>query len=269
MDLSRAFEYGQGYVALSRVRAFSGLHILGINQRAFEVHPLVLERDQAFRERSEDAERGFEDMPPSELLALHNNFITAMGGTIHAMAIDDAAKAPKISTYEQTLAHVELGKTLAEIVHERQVTEGTIVKHLEELALAGKLPPLELSKFTGLDPRVLDEIREATLAVEGGYLKPIFEALDEKYSYETIRLVRLETGVPPKRSADTEMKKTSPKVTTTEKPANMGEKWGKQEEEQLIKLFQEGKKTKHIAEELKRMPGGIRSRLKKLGLITP
>ncbi len=82
MDLSRAFEYGQGYVALSRVRTFSGLHLLGINQRAYEVHPLVLERDGAFREQSREAEHAFREMPKENLATLHQNFVIAMGGKL-------------------------------------------------------------------------------------------------------------------------------------------------------------------------------------------
>ena len=39
MDLGSVFEYGQGYVALSRVRNLSGLHLLGINDHALLVHP--------------------------------------------------------------------------------------------------------------------------------------------------------------------------------------------------------------------------------------
>ena len=39
IDLSRAFEYGQGYVALSRLRTLAGLHLLGLNERALRVHP--------------------------------------------------------------------------------------------------------------------------------------------------------------------------------------------------------------------------------------
>ena len=39
IDLPRAFEYGQGYVALSRLRKLSGLHLLGLNERALRVHP--------------------------------------------------------------------------------------------------------------------------------------------------------------------------------------------------------------------------------------
>ncbi len=56
MDLSNAFEYGQGYVALSRVRSLSGLHLLGWNERALRVHPLALEKDADFR-RASEAER--------------------------------------------------------------------------------------------------------------------------------------------------------------------------------------------------------------------
>lgn len=41
IDLSRCFEYGMGYVALSRLRSLSGLHLLGINEKAYEVHPEV------------------------------------------------------------------------------------------------------------------------------------------------------------------------------------------------------------------------------------
>jgi ATP-dependent exoDNAse (exonuclease V) alpha subunit len=48
IDLSSAFEYGQGYVALSRVRSLDGLYLLGWNTRALEVHPIVLRKDAEF-----------------------------------------------------------------------------------------------------------------------------------------------------------------------------------------------------------------------------
>ena len=56
MDLSGAFEYGQGYVALSRVRSLSGLYLLGWNERALRVHPDVLAKDFVFRAASEALE---------------------------------------------------------------------------------------------------------------------------------------------------------------------------------------------------------------------
>jgi len=59
MDLSRVFEYGQGYVALSRVRTLSGLSLVGLSEKAFLIHPSVRERDRSFREASIAAERSY------------------------------------------------------------------------------------------------------------------------------------------------------------------------------------------------------------------
>lgn len=53
VNLANAFEYGQGYVAISRVRSLAGLHLRGINERAFEMHPRVVEQDAEFRKMSD------------------------------------------------------------------------------------------------------------------------------------------------------------------------------------------------------------------------
>jgi ATP-dependent exoDNAse (exonuclease V) alpha subunit len=46
VDLSKCFEPGMGYVALSRVRSLDGLSIVGFNESALRVHPGVLEYDR-------------------------------------------------------------------------------------------------------------------------------------------------------------------------------------------------------------------------------
>jgi ATP-dependent exoDNAse (exonuclease V) alpha subunit len=79
MDLRQVFEFGQGYVALSRVKRLSGLHLLGWNKRAFEVHPGVLEKDNEFRQSSNTAQTMFKDMKESELSKMHANFVKARG----------------------------------------------------------------------------------------------------------------------------------------------------------------------------------------------
>lgn len=49
VDLSNCFEYGQGYVAISRVRSLEGLKLVGINDKAFLMHPKVVRKDAEFR----------------------------------------------------------------------------------------------------------------------------------------------------------------------------------------------------------------------------
>jgi hypothetical protein len=80
MDLSNVFEFGQGYVALSRVRRLSGLYLLGWNDRAFRVFPDVLEKDVEFRTQSEESRQEFDDLSGDELAAMHKQFIRACGG---------------------------------------------------------------------------------------------------------------------------------------------------------------------------------------------
>ena len=80
MDLSDVFEFGQGYVALSRVRRLSGLYLLGINDHALRVHPRILEKDADFRTSSEEVRVVFGNIPPEEKENMHKNFIIAMGG---------------------------------------------------------------------------------------------------------------------------------------------------------------------------------------------
>lgn len=77
IDLSNAFEYGQGYVALSRVKTLDGLYLIGLNDKALEVHPEVMEQDAAFRELSESTAAAFEGMPISELAGMHERFVRA------------------------------------------------------------------------------------------------------------------------------------------------------------------------------------------------
>ena len=80
MDLSQTFEYGQGYVALSRVRTLAGLSLAGLNQRALEVHPEIRAKDAEFRAESNKARAVFSKIPGRELQTMHTNFIRACGG---------------------------------------------------------------------------------------------------------------------------------------------------------------------------------------------
>ncbi len=57
IDLRRTFEAGQGYVALSRLKQFDSLTLLGYNATALKVDRLALKADKRFRELSEEVEK--------------------------------------------------------------------------------------------------------------------------------------------------------------------------------------------------------------------
>ena len=53
IDLSKCFEPGMGYVALSRVRTLEGISLRGINQMALRVNQEVVAMDKEFQLYSE------------------------------------------------------------------------------------------------------------------------------------------------------------------------------------------------------------------------
>ncbi len=80
IDLSKAFEYGQGYVALSRVRTLSGLHLIGMNQKATAIHPYIRSMDDEFRRVSHEARARYEALDTEAREQLEHNFILITGG---------------------------------------------------------------------------------------------------------------------------------------------------------------------------------------------
>jgi hypothetical protein len=194
MDLSRAFEYGQGYVALSRVRTLEGLYLLGWSAQALAVHPLVEKHDRQFQEASEAAEDFFNALAESgERDTMRDNFIRASGGKVEAVkgSRKKVALGPKQNTYEETLALVTEGKSAEEIAAARSLTFGTICDHLEKLAASGRLTQEQL---TSLAPKALAanlfEIRGAFESVGYDRLGPVFGKLKEKYSYDELKFAR-------------------------------------------------------------------------------
>jgi len=195
IDLSKAFEYGQGYVALSRVRRLSGLYLTGLNSRALEVHPEILQKDVDFRAASGAAQSAFRDMPEAEVLAMQKKFVKAMGGAFITESTKHEARNPKQKNVglpgrlAQTLQTVRDAKSLKDAAKARGLVASTIVKHLEELALVGKLVRAD---FAHLVPEtILEEIHEALVETGNERLSPAFHALHGRHSFETIRLVRL------------------------------------------------------------------------------
>ncbi len=194
IDLSRAFEYGQGYVALSRVRSLDGLHLLGWSEQALVIHPLVVAHDEEFRNASDEARDAFAALDASgERLELEKNFVKLSGGQwdVEEGTIP-APRKKKASTYDETLRLLEEGKTLQEAAQERGLTFGTICGHAEKLVQGGSISRDQLREripepLLAEIPRIHDAFR-----VHGSaHLTPIHSFMEGSVSFDGLRLARV------------------------------------------------------------------------------
>lgn len=92
------------------------------------------------------------------------------------------------STYSSTRALVEQGATLQEIAKTRNMKEGTIIAHIEELLSV--YPQLDI-EYLKPDKDMFNTIAAAFATCSDGKLTAVRNALDQQYSYNDLRLVRL------------------------------------------------------------------------------
>lgn len=187
LDLSGVFEYGQGYVALSRIKRLSGLYILGWNERAFQVHPEISIKDKDFRMTSNNAEKLYARISRDEIDNKHSEFIKYCGGK---KGRENAKSA--VDTYSETLILWNEGKSVAQIASVRNLKEGTIFSHIEKLVRKGKIDRNDLSRvvspsLTCLLPVINDAFNEFGCEK----LAPVYTKFNGVYSYGELRIARL------------------------------------------------------------------------------
>lgn len=196
MDLSKTFEKGQGYVALSRVKSLAGLNLTGYNSIALEVDDLALKADKRFQVLSAEAER---ESKENELINKAIQFIKKSGGITN---IDEIAenkknlkkgnKTKKKSTYLITKQLIDEGYSLKEIAKERGLTIGTVSTHL--IRISDIYPNTDLSRFKP-DRKIIAKVKKARNEILKANsnentisLKPIFDKLNGKIGYGDIKL---------------------------------------------------------------------------------
>lgn len=200
IDLSKTFERGQGYVALSRLKELSGLRLIGLNQTALEVDGLALKADVRFQQLSKEAENKFFD---EELAIIEKLFIEKCGGITDLDEIEEnreniknKTKTKKKSTYLITKQMIDKGHSLAHIAMERDLSENTIAAHL--FKIVDLFPDTDLSRFKPKKD-LLDKVEKAyKFALEQSEnpfadkkqisLKVMYEFLGEEVDYDQIKM---------------------------------------------------------------------------------
>ena len=193
IDLSAAFEEGQGYVALSRVKTLRGMKIEGLNQTALKVSETVLEQDAVFRAESGKVERAFTDENRLQRIKeIQQEFVGGLGhkwpkpGAVKKRAVVDK------NTHEETKNLLKSAMILSDIAQKRDLQERTILGHIETLAARGELSSddIEHIKPNGWDV-LYKEVLGAIETVGDEKLAPIYRHLKEKYDYDILKLARI------------------------------------------------------------------------------
>ncbi|MDP2593473.1 MAG: AAA family ATPase [bacterium] len=186
-DLSKSFEKGMGYVALSRVRSFLGLTLLGLNEVALEINEEVLAVDGEFFKSSARAAYEFGEIGEKEKILAQREFLGKVGGRANKKTI-------KVSTFDETKKLLLEKMSLGEMAERRGFTKETIISHIEKISsedfsvdvscIRNELPKEKLLKITSAFERSFEKT--------GGYnLAPVKAMLGGKFSYLDIRLARL------------------------------------------------------------------------------
>lgn len=212
IDLSKTFEVGQGYVALSRIKSIEGLRLIGLNEIALKVDSDILYLDKIMKAMSEMNSENFSAFSDLEKEEMQSAFVIKNKGTLSETKIKNnkeslakektspkniVSKKAKGSSIELTKKLMEEEKSISQMADERAVSSKTILKHIE--SIAEKYPNFDINYLRPKDSiinkvdKAVRRIKEQNYAdnfLEGGKLKlrAIYKYLDQEISYQDIIL---------------------------------------------------------------------------------
>ncbi len=221
IDLSRTFELGQGYVALSRLKSLAGLQLLGMNDMSLQLDPLARGADKRFLVLSDEADANYAMLDEKSITQAHEKFILKAGGTLSQSVIDAYANLQKKrreqlqaqqdkkqklgnqisdksdSTLLATRLLLEESLSIADIAQTRELAQSTIMRHISDLK---RQDPSLACDHLRPDDEVMMAVGNAYVAIkvannpndfndDGSVkIKPIYESLKQRIDYNTIRL---------------------------------------------------------------------------------
>lgn len=247
IDLSRTFEMGQGYVALSRLRSLDGLKLLGMNKNSLLLDEWVFRINERLLDIAHEQAKKFHTLDDDTLDNIHKQFIIACDGITDDAIIarqekllqqvkDEQAQKHHIhtnqtqgksptkvgKTLDKTQALIKEGLSLDEIAQKRELAKSTIISHITQLIERdGKDDYL---RFAPSDDElhaikaIYDKL-DAQGEFEGGVkLKPIVEMSGKDNShYNIVRLALAFLDIPKHTKTDKTDKTDNATIHTNNK----------------------------------------------------
>lgn len=191
VDLSKSFEKGMGYVALSRVREIEGLRLTGLNKNALEVRENISLYDEYLQEMSAKDKVWLYSLDDREIKEKQKEFLEKI---VPADGGKKKNKKNRISPMEETKNMLAQNMGLKEILEHKGVKLGTLLDHIEKILekepdfdinhLREEVPPGKFKKIYMMFRELYGENRDFLLA-------PVRNRLGAGFSYEELRIVRL------------------------------------------------------------------------------
>lgn len=191
VDLSKTFEKGQGYVALSRLKKLENLKLIGLNEMALTVDSLAHKADIRFQELSNEVDSRFRI---SELDAVAPIFIKESGGLSNPKEIlknknkRKEKSAKKETTYAITLQYLKQKMSINEVAELRGLTAATIAGHF--IKIRKDHPDVDLHYYKPKNA-IIEKVRKVYVMQDKTSpisLKGVYDELNRKVSYNDIKL---------------------------------------------------------------------------------
>lgn len=195
IDLGDAFEPGMGYVALSRIRSLNGLKLMNLNEMALKVHPKILLQDHVFKDNSAALVAYLNNLSEEEKTKLQQKTLM---GRFEAGKVKKTSKKiisdqkTTIPTHITTMELLKNKLSINAIAAQRELSASTIFAHIEKVKGLKLISNADIQHLKEeLSETEFDSIFNEIKKSEDGKLTPIVEAFAGKYSYDTVKLVRL------------------------------------------------------------------------------
>lgn len=201
VDLSQTFEAGQGYVALSRVRALAGLKLLGLNDKALLLDGFAQVANRRFLALSKECEAWFFALSETQKAAKKEQFLQANNpnyanhASSVAPSVKDKTQVAKIEIDSALLAKALNDKlSLSEIASKFALAQASVIDEIGVLLRQGVLKK-EAIAYLLPDKKTQKIIKSSQKKLGSTSVPALYDELREAVDYASIRLVLVAEGL--------------------------------------------------------------------------